>query len=430
MDSESIIESITTIMMGRVYRAACMEQITSHPRAERTMERLDLLACVGGDSANGGVTRPGLSAVEDEAHALVAAWCEEEGMAVSRDAAGNLYARPSGAAATGEVWSGSHLDTVPSGGRFDGALGVVAALEAVAAVAAEMPDAPLAVVVFRDEEGWRFGHGCFGSRSLVGDVGPDELSSADADGVTIAEALAALGLTGPPVDVTLPAAYVEVHIEQGPALDAVDAALGDVAGIAGMAGFTVTFRGASGHAGTVPMLDRRDAFAACADLAVRLRERALEIPGAVATIGDVAIAQPAANVIPGIVRATVDVRAPTAAGLDRLVAAVPAVAAEVAARNRCGVDAVRGGRSEPVALSPRVRRAVRASARGLGTPAVEIASGAGHDAGILAAAGVDAGMLFVRSLNGGASHRPDELSAEADVAAAVAVLTGTLRSLL
>jgi acetylornithine deacetylase/succinyl-diaminopimelate desuccinylase-like protein len=163
---------------------------------------------------------------------------------------------------------------------------------------------------------------------------------------------------------------------------------------------------------------------------VRLRQRALEIPGAVVTIGDVAIAQPAANVIPGTVRATVDVRAPTVAALDRLVAAVPAVAAEVAARNRCGVDAVRGGRSEPVTLSPRVRRAVRASARGLGTPAVEIASGAGHDAGILAAAGVDAGMLFVRSLNGGASHRPDELSAEADVAAAVAVLAGTLRSLL
>ena len=407
-----------------------MEQITSIPRAERAMERLDLLASVGADGPDGGVTRPGLSAAEDEAHALVAAWCEDEGLAVSRDAAGNLYARPAGAPAAGEVWSGSHLDTVPSGGRFDGALGVVVALEAVAAIAAETPDAPVAVVVFRDEEGWRFGDGCFGSRCVAGEIESDGLARTDAAGVTVAEALAALGLPGPPVDVALPAAYVEAHIEQGPVLDTAGYALGDVAAIAGMAGFTVTFRGASGHAGTVPMVDRSDAFAACADLAVRLRERAVEVPGAVATIGDVRISQPAANVIPGLVRATVDVRAPSADGLDHLVAAVPAVAAEVAARNRCGVDAVRSWRAEPVTLSHRVRAAVRSAARAAGVPTAEIASGGGHDAGVLAAVGVEAGMLFVRSLNGGVSHCPDELSSEADVAAAVAVLTGTVRSLV
>jgi hydantoinase/carbamoylase family amidase len=393
------------------------------------MERLDLLARIGAADAGGGVTRPGLSVAEDEAHALVAGWCEEAGLTVSRDAVGNLYARP-GAAAAREVWSGSHLDTVPSGGRFDGALGVVAALEAVSALAADSPAAPLAVVVFRDEEGWRFGEGCFGSRCVAGLVGPDDLARTDASGMTAAEALAAGGFSGPPVDVALPAAYVEAHIEQGPALETAGVALGDVAAIAGMAGFTVTFHGESGHAGTVPMLDRRDAFAACAELTVRLRERALDIPGAVVTIGDVVIAQPAANVIPGVVRATVDVRAPTAEALDLLVAAVPAAAAEAAARNRCGVDAVRAWREEPVVLSPRVRRAVRAAAGGLGVPAVEIPSGGGHDAGVLAAAGVDAGMLFVRSLNGGASHRPDELSDEADIAAAIAVLAETLRALL
>ena len=405
-----------------------MEQITSIPRAERAMERLDLLARVGSDGQNGGITRPGLSVLEDEAHALVAAWCEEDGMAVSRDSAGNLYARPAGAPSAGEVWSGSHVDTVPSGGRFDGALGVVGGVEAVERLGQR--ERTLVVIAFRDEEGWRFGEGCFGSRSVAGQVGPVGLARTDAAGVTIEAALAALGLPGPPVDVTLPAAYVEVHIEQGPALDAAGFALADVTAIAGMAGFNVTFRGASGHAGTVPMADRSDAFAACADLAVRLRERALEVPGAVATIGDVAIAQPAANVIPGVVRATVDVRAPSAAALDLLVAAVPAVAAEVATRNRCGVDAVRAWRSEPVSLSPRVRAAVQSAAGSAGVPVAEMASGAGHDAGILAAAGVDAGMLFVRSLNGGVSHRPDELSSEADIAAAIAVLTGTLRSLL
>ena len=178
------------------------------------------------------------------------------------------------------------------------------------------------------------------------------------------------------------------------------------------------------------MGERSDAFAACAELTLRLRDRALEIPGSVATIGDVAIPNPASNVIPGVARVSVDVRAPSAEALDLLVAAVPAVAAEVAARNRCGVDAVRGWRAEPVRLSSRVRGAVRTAAGGLGVPIAEITSGAGHDAGILAAAGVDAGMLFVRSLNGGASHRPDELSDEADIAAAIAVLAETLRSLL
>jgi allantoate deiminase len=407
-----------------------MPPTTSIPRAERAMERLDLLARIGAVADDGGITRPGLSAAEDDAHALVAGWCEETGMAVSRDAAGNLYARPGGAVAGAEIWSGSHLDTVPSGGRFDGALGVVAALEAVAAVAADRPEAPLAVVVFRDEEGWRFGHGCFGSRCVVDDVGPGDLAERDSAGVSTAEALAALGLAGPPVDVAPPAAYLEVHIEQGPILDAAGMPLGDVAAIVGMAGFTVTFRGPSGHAGTVPMDERSDAFAACAELAIRLRERALEIPGAVATIGDVTVAGAAANVIPGLVRATVDVRAPTVAALDALVAAVPAVSAEVAVTNRCGVDAVRRGRSEPVQLSGRVRRSIRAAARRAGVPIAEITSGAGHDAGVLAATGVDAGMLFVRSLNGGASHRPDELSAEADVAAAIAVLSEALRSLL
>src|SRR6478736_1082302 len=318
-----------------------MAPTTSIPRAERAMERLDLLARVGAVGDGGGITRPGLSAAEDAAHTLVAGWCEEAGMAVSRDAAGNLYARPGGAVAAAEIWSGSHLDTVPSGGRFDGALGVVAALDAVAEVAADRPDAPLAVVVFRDEEGWRFGNGCFGSRCVAGDIGAADLAERDSAGVSVAEALTALGLPGPPVDATLPAAYVEVHIEQGPILAAGDMPLGDVAAIAGMAGFTVTFRGASGHAGTVPMHERSDAFAACSEMAVRLRERAIGIPGAVATIGDVTLAGAAANVIPGLVRATVDVRAPTAEGLDRLVAAVPAVAAEVAVTNRCGVDAVR-----------------------------------------------------------------------------------------
>ena len=394
------------------------------------MERLDLLARIGAAGDGGGITRPGLSAAEDEAHALLAGWCEEAGLAVSRDAVGNLYARPA-------ARRGGRRDLVrlpPRHGPVGRPLRRRARRGRRARGGGRRGRRPARGSACPRRLPRRGGVAvrprCFGSRCLTGDVGPDGLAERDSAGVSVAEALAALGFPGPPVDAALPSAYVEVHIEQGPILDAADVPLGDVAAIAGMANFTVTFRGASGHAGTVPMSERSDAFAACAELALRMRERAVEIPGAVATIGDVTVAGAASNVIPGLVRATVDVRAPTGDGLDALVAAVPAVAAEVAVTNRCGVDAVRGWRSAPVELSRRVRRAVRAAARGQEVAIAEISSGAGHDAGVLAAAGVDAGMLFVRSRNGGASHRPDELSDEADIAAAIAVLAEALRHLL
>jgi len=159
-----------------------MQTITD--RAARAMERLSRLAEIGADAERGGTTRPGLSVDEQRACELVAEWCEEDGLAVSWDAAGNLIARrPGGRVAVPEVWSGSHLDTVPGGGRFDGALGVLVALEAVAVLGSAQLAAPLAVVSFRDEEGWRFGRGFFGSRAVAGGVTEDELESADADGV-------------------------------------------------------------------------------------------------------------------------------------------------------------------------------------------------------------------------------------------------------
>ena len=184
------------------------------------MERLSQLAEIGADGERGGTTRPGLSVDEQRACELVAEWCEEEGLAVSWDAAGNLIARRPGARdGIPEVWSGSHLDTVPGGGRFDGALGVLAALEAVAALGSTPLAAPLAVVVFRDEEGWRFGRGFFGSRAVCGGVTEDELESADADGIRVRDALDELGLEGPPVAGPLPGTFVEVHVEQGPVLE-------------------------------------------------------------------------------------------------------------------------------------------------------------------------------------------------------------------
>jgi hydantoinase/carbamoylase family amidase len=285
------------------------------------------------------------------------------------------------------------------------------------------------VAVFRDEEGWRFGEGCFGSRCLSGTVTEADLLATDADGVSVGEALAALGYPAPLGGGTLPAVFVEVHIEQGPVLDRMGLAHAVVSSIAGMSGFTATITGSPGHAGTTPMEGRRDALLATAELALALRERAAGIDGAVVTVGKLTIADAAANVIPGLVTISIDARCPTAAGLEQLIDGLGEACSQVAATSGCAVALDEVWRSQPVPMSARVGDAIREAAAGVGLELADLASGGGHDAGILAEAGVDCGMLFVRSRNGGVSHRPEELTDEADVATAIQLLAGTLATL-
>ena len=375
-------------------------------RVARTIERLDRLADLGRPTGEEGTTRPGLSAAEQAACELVEAWMKEEGLVVS-----------------------SHVDTVPNGGRFDGALGVVVGLEAVSALRGTGHGPTLAVAVFRYEEGWRFGGGCFGSRAITGDVPPDELDAVDAQGVSVRDALAALGFEGPAAAASLPGCFVEVHIEQGPVLEGRGVPHAVVTVIAGIGGFTVTFSGASGHAGTLPLSHRRDAFLAAADFALDLRRTALGISDAVATIGDVRIPGGAQNVVPGLTAVSVDVRAPTSDGVHRLADAVQRLAGDAARRNGCSAEVETRWLTEPVPMDDHIRAALHRAADELAVEAIDLPSGAGHDAGILAAHGVPTGMLFVRSLNGGASHRPDELTDATDVGTAIGVLTGTLARL-
>jgi acetylornithine deacetylase/succinyl-diaminopimelate desuccinylase-like protein len=330
-------------------------------------ERLDELYAIGeGPGAN----RPYSSAAEDEAHELAAGWMRDAGLAVEVDAAGNLLGR---AGEHPDVWVGSHLDTVPQGGRFDGALGVVAGIEAVALVGRGT------VVAFRGEE-----VGCVGSRARC--AGGEEL----------------------------PSAFLELHVEQGPVLAAAGAPLGVVTGIVGYARGELVVEGAAGHAGTTPMEGRDDALVAAAAEILRIRDAARAIEGAVATVGQLAVEPGGTNVIPGRVRFSVDARAPDAAALAELISTIgfePATPVE------------------PVPMSPELRSVMRDDIEARGLPAVELPSGAGHDAGILAAAGVPSAMLFVRSLNGGVSHSPDELSSDEDVALAVDVLASVLARL-
>jgi acetylornithine deacetylase/succinyl-diaminopimelate desuccinylase-like protein len=317
----------------------------------RALQRLDELYAIG-------ATRIGGSPEEDAAHELVAHWLEEAGLAVEVDAAGNTF----GTRGVAEVWTGSHVDSVPNGGRFDGALGVVAAIEA-----AEHTDAPLAVVAFRDEE-----RGCKGSRACV-----------------------AAG--------SLPKAFVELHVEQGPTLANGGAPLGIVTSIAGQAIGEVTFEGRADHAGTTPMDARRDALVEAAEFVLRVRAAA---PPGVATVGRLEVEPGATNVVPSRVTLWVDARAGTSEELDALIA-------------RIGFEP---RRSDPVAMSGIPLAALRAAAPG----APELVSGAGHDAAILALAGVPTAMLFVRSLNGGISHSPDELASAEDVELGVAALAAAL----
>ena len=322
-----------------------------------------------------GANRVGGTPDEDEACELAGSWMEEAGLEVEVDGRGNVVGRLLGTAPElPEIWTGSHLDSVPQGGRFDGALGVVGGLEAVQSVG--RAERTLGVVVFRDEE-----TGCHGSHWRVRHG-------------------------------SLPGSFVELHIEQGPRLEQAGAPLGVVTSIAGLVRRYREFEGRADHAGTTPMDVRADALVSAAGYVLRVREIAASIDGAVATVGQLEVEPGAANVIPKRVRLTVDARAPDQERLDRLVSELELGDGHYSIA--------------PVELSAAV---VRQEIERRGLPVVELPSGAGHDAGVLAAAGVEASMLFVRSLNGGASHSPEEHSSDEDIELAVEVLTAILRRL-
>ncbi len=340
-------------------------------------------------------------------------------LVVDVDPAGNLIGRLRGTRPDlPEVWTGSHLDSVPDGGRFDGALGVVGGLEAILVAAAGGPhERTLTVVVFRDEEGCRFGRGLFGSRALCGRLVPDDLDQRDAEGTTVREALAALGLAPPDPAGWLepePAAFVECHVEQGAVLATRDAALGVATAVVGVARGEAEFSGLARHAGTTPMDVRQDALSAAAEFVLRLRDAASAVEGAVATVGRVDVEPGAVNVVPSRVTVSVDVRAPDRARLDAVLASVPEARVHI---------------TDPVPMAAAPSEALRGAIADAGLPVVELASGAGHDAMVLAAAGVPTGLLFVRSLAGGASHCPEEDTSGDDVAVAIQVLADALRRL-
>jgi allantoate deiminase len=336
------------------------------------------------------------------AKALVGGWMREAGLQAREDAVGNLIGRRGSGRA---LMLGSHLDTVRDAGRYDGPLGVLVAVAAVERV----PDPTVEVVAFADEEGLRFGTAYLGSAAMAGRFDPAWPALRDADGIALADLLGGDPATAARDPDEL-RGYAEVHIEQGPVLERLGEAVGVVTAIAGQCHAVVRFTGAAGHAGTVPMDARRDALAAAA-------EWVLAAEG-VGTVGRLEVEPGARNVIPARATMTLDVRGAEDERRRAAVAGLRERAQAIAARRRVNLDWEHTGDVPAVAMDGRL-----ATAFGVAT---RLASGAGHDAAMMASI-TPAAMLFVRC-RGGISHHPAESVEEADVAVAIDALERFLRA--
>jgi allantoate deiminase len=354
-------------------------------------------------------------------------------MAVHVDAAGNLRGlwQAGGKEPRKRLMLGSHIDTVPDAGAFDGVLGVVLGLQWVAL--AQEINLPLAieVIAFSEEEGVRFGVPFIGSRAVAGRFDPSLLALKDADGVTVESALRAFGLDPAKIpDAVLdPAtvAFVEIHIEQGPLLEAEDLSLAAVTGIVGQTRLDLKFSGQANHAGTTPMRLRHDALAGAAEWISSVESLALTTDSLVATVGKALVEPNAGNVIPGSAQVSLDLR--HANDSVRIAAAEALLQQASAISARRGLTAAWNYKmNQPaVPMDERLTAFLAESMESAGLPAKRMASGAGHDAMVMAAA-VPTAMLFLRS-PGGISHHPDESVREPDVEAALLAGRGFLERL-
>lgn len=363
---------------------------------------------------------------------VVAGWMESAGMTVRRDAVGNVVGRldTPGRVDRSPLVIGSHLDTVPDAGRFDGALGVLVGIAVVERLVArgEAPSFPLEVAAFAEEEGVRFGVSYLGSSAFAGRFDPAWIGVTDVDGITVGEAIHASG--GDPEDVLAArvpelAGYLEVHIEQGPVLEREGLPVGVVSAIAGQTRVGLTLRGQAGHAGTMPMDGRRDALAAAAEAVLAVERIGRETDGLVATVGSLTVAPGASNVVPGEARLSLDVRHADDGARLGGVAAVRDAVRRIAASRGVASEWATLQESGAVVMSPSLRHRLSAAVAAVGVPVRELASGAGHDAVVLAHA-CPVGMLFVRCA-GGISHDPRESVAEEDVVVALDVLEHAIR---
>jgi allantoate deiminase len=392
--------------------------------AARVMARCDALAEIS--ETEDGLMRVYLSPEQMRANQRVGEWMQAAGMAVWQDAVGNICGRyESATPGAPALLLGSHLDTVRNAGRYDGMLGVLSAIETVQWLHDHQQRLPLAIEIvgFGDEEGTRFGITLLGSRGITGSWPESWVTHPDGNGITVAQAMQDVGLDAAKIldaarDVNDIAAYLELHIEQGPCLEQEDLALGVVTAINGARRLNCRFTGEAGHAGTVPMTHRKDALAAAAEWMVFIEQTTRELdPQLVATVGTLHCAPGAVNVIPGDVQLSLDVRGPQDEPLARLLSLLLTQAEAIALRRGLTFSADEYYRIAATACDTRLQQALSHALETVQGRSLALPSGAGHDA-IAIAERWPVGMLFVRN-HRGISHHPAESVQAADVALGV-----------
>lgn len=402
--------------------------------ADRLWTRLMALAEIGA-TPGGGVNRQALSDGEIAAWHRVIGWAEEAGLMAATDAAGNLFLTLAGRdRAAPPVLIGSHLDSQPTGGKFDGAAGVMAALEAAVSLAerGEVLARDVIVVAWMNEEGCRFAPGMMGSEAFIGARGIEAIRAVrDADGISVGEALDRLHAAFPnlphtPLDYAA-ACYLELHIEQGPVLEAADRVIGVVTGIQGKKTFQVVVKGDEGHAGTLPQQERRDALAAFARVAAALHAEIGATDAEIKfTIGRVTVEPNAPSVVPARVVFSIDLRHPDNAVLDGAGAHIAALCHQYAPP--CAVTITPLVDAPSNDFDPDLRERIARAAQDQSLPAMAILSAAGHDARHLAKV-CPAAMIFIPCRDG-ASHVEHEWAAPGHVAAGASVLAQVVRALV
>ena len=426
----------TAVLLSVALLAAAPAASPPHVSRDRLRGLLMALSRFGANP-EGGVSRLGFSKEDQAARGWLLERMREAGLEVWVDPAANIHGRrPGSDPALPVLLFGSHIDSVPKGGNFDGDVGTLGALEVMLTLRDQKAQTrhPLEMVVWSNEEGVHYGKGLFGSRAAA--RGPDEgeLAEKDEQGVALAEWLRRYGVNPARIadarlDPRAVAAYLELHIEQGPYLERAGVQIGVVEGIVGIDRYHLSWQGFANHAGTTPMDERKDALVAASRLVQAVREEVMAKPGRqVGNVGWMMVSPGAPNVVPGLVRLPVELRDLRREVIDDMAARIRARADAIARETGVTVAMDRFSADEPAPTDEGLRDLIEGEARAAGYTTMRMPSGAGHDAQSLGRAGIPIGMIFVPSV-GGISHSPLERTTWDDCARGADVLYRTLRAL-
>lgn len=397
----------------------------------RLLERIEQLSKIG-RTEDGGVTRFSYTKDEADANELVKSYMEQAGLETTYDSVGNLIGIKRGKAGYPTILLGSHIDTVPNGGKYDGALGVLAAIEVLHSMAEHKIELnhTVKIYAFNDEEGSRFGIGMIGSRAVAGTLTPEMLEKKDSNGISLKQAMKQAGFHPDSIEQAKlddVKCYLELHIEQGKVLESCNVGVGIVSGIAGPLWLKVKVAGLAEHAGATPMDQRKDALAGASEMILAIENLAKKYPEAVATVGSINVHPNGTNVIPGYTEFTIDIRHVQESTRNQLEHEIKQAIDLIAKMRGLSYEIEELQRVTPCPCSESIQDVIKTSIEEQGLQAVTLPSGAGHD-GMQFKDKWPIGMIFVRSKDG-LSHNPKEFSSQEDILLAAKVFYRTLQQL-